>query len=260
VTDTVHTDSARTSSLPALPKLIAVESRLMLREPTALIFGIAFPTVLLLGLGALPILREPSPEFGGVRFVDYWAPTALILGLGIIGLQQIPTMVAAYREKGILRRMSTTPVSPGAVLLAQLVVAFATGAVTAAVLIASARLVLDVPTPQHPGWFAVAFTVGYASLLAIGMLIAAVVPTVRLANGFAMLAYMVTMLLGGVFLPRFFFPDALARMGEYTPPGVQALLDAWSGETGPPELAQLGTMVVIAIIAGAVAARFFRWE
>lgn len=251
---------SRSSSMSALPKLIAVESKLMLREPGALGFGILFPSALLLGLGAVPILREPSPEFGGVRFVDYWAPSALILGLGIMGLQQIPTMVASYREKGILRRMSTTPVNPAAVLIAQLVVAFAAGVATAVTLIASARLVLDVALPQHPWWFALTFALGYASLLAIGMLIAAVVPTVRLANGVATLAYMVAMVFGGVFLPRFFLPDALVRIGNYTPPGVQAMLDAWSGGAGPPDLAQLGTMVLIAVAAGAVAAKFFRWE
>ncbi|MUL44317.1 ABC transporter permease [Streptomonospora sp. PA3] len=242
-----------------LAKLVSVEAKLLLREPGALAFGILFPSALLLGLGAVPLLREPSPEFGGLRFVDYWAPSALILGLGIMGLQHIPTTVAAYREKGVLRRMSTTPVGPGAVLVAQLIVAFASGVVTAAVLIASAWAVLDVSPPEQPWWFALSFAVGYGSLLAVGMLIAAVVPSVRLATGAATLAYMVTMVIGGVFLPRFFFPDALARLGDYTPPGVQAMLDSWSGEAVPDPL-QLGTMALIGGVAAAVAARFFRWE
>jgi ABC-2 type transport system permease protein len=39
---------------------------------------------------------------------------------------------------------------------------------------------------------------------------------------------------------------------------VQALLDAWSGTT--PQLAQLAVMWLITIVAGAVAAKRFRWE
>lgn len=251
---------SRNRPRPVLAKLVAVEAKLLLREPGALVFGILFPSVLLLGLGSIPTLREPAPQFSGARFVDVWAPSALILGLGTFGLQHIPAAVASYREKGVLRRMSTTPVHPGTVLVAQLVVAFVSGVATALVLITSARLVLDVPLPQHPWWFALAFTLGYASLLAIGMLIAAVVPTMRLANGVTMFVYMVVMVLGGVFLPRSFFPDAVANLGDFTPPGVQALLDAWSGEAGPPTVVHLGTMVVIAIVAGVAAARFFRWE
>lgn len=257
--------------MPSLVKLTTVEAKLFLREPMVVIFGVVFPTILLLGLGAIPALREPSPEFGGVRFVDVWAPTALVLGLGILGVQYIPSVLASYRENGILRRMSTTPVHPGTVLAAQLIVGMAAAIAAAGLLIVSAWLALDVPPPQHPWWFALTLVVGYGALLAIGTLIAAVTPNVRVANGVAMLAYMVVMLIGGVFLPRFLLPDFLVRLGAYTPPGVQALLDAWSGETsaaatagmseaGPSLLVQLGIMALIAVVVGAIAAKLFRWE
>ena len=38
------------------------------------------------------------------------------------------------------------------------------------------------------------------------------------------------MFLGGVYLPRWLLPEVLVRIGDFTPPGVQALLDAWSGD------------------------------
>ena len=53
-------------------------------------------------------------------------------------------------------------------------------------------------------------------------------------------------------------PEVLIRIGDYTPPGVQALLDAWSGTS--PQLAQLAVMALITVLAGAAAARRFRWE
>ena len=66
------------------------------------------------------------------------------------------------------------------------------------------------------------------------------------------------MFLGGVYLPRMLLPEFLIRLGDYTPPGVQALLDAWSGTS--PQLTQLAVMGLITVAAGAVAARRFRWE
>jgi ABC-2 type transport system permease protein len=66
------------------------------------------------------------------------------------------------------------------------------------------------------------------------------------------------MFLGGVYLPRVFLPDFLVRIGDHTPPGVQAMLDAWMGVAPAP--IQLATMAVITVIAGAAAARLFRWE
>lgn len=253
--------------MPALFTLTVAEAKLFLREPMAVVFGVLFPTAILLALGAVPALREPSPEFGGVRFVELWAPSALVLGIGIVGLQHIPGVVAGYRERGILRRMSTTPVHPGTVLLAQLIVALVAAVAAAVLLIVSARLLLDVPLPRHPFRFAVAFLLGFGAILAIGMLIAAVAPTSRVANGLAMVVYLVTMFAGGVFLPRFLLPDLLRRLGEFTPPGVQSLLHGWSGDAAAPagtagsaQLLQLAIMALVAVAAGGAAAKLFRWQ
>lgn len=256
--------------MSTLVKTTAVEGRLILREPGAVLFAVLFPAGLLLALGAIPILREPSEEYGGARFVEIWAPTALALGIGIMALQHIPVIVATYREKGILRRMSTTPVHPAQLLIAQLIVTMVLAVIAAVLLVVSAWLLLDVSLPQHPGWFVVAFLVGFAAMLAIGMLVAAVAPTAKLANSMTMVAWMVLMFIGGVFLPRIFFPEPLQRAGDYSPPGVQALQDAWSGDpavaeavgatAGPPEIAQLGIMALIALVVGGAAARLFRWE
>jgi len=251
-------------------KTTVVESKLFLREPMSVIFGVVFPTVLLLGLGAIPILRQPSEEFGGARFVEFWAPTALVLGIGILAIQHLASTVSSYREQGVLRRMSTTPAHPGILLTAQLLVVLAAATAAAVLLVVSAWLVLDVPLPHQPLGFAVAFLVGFAAVLAIGMLIAAVAPNPRVANGLATVAYLVLMFLGGVFLPRFLLPQPLARMGDYAPPGASALLESWSGDpavlaaagdaTGAPQLVRLAVMVLIAVVAGAAAAKWFRWE
>ena len=66
------------------------------------------------------------------------------------------------------------------------------------------------------------------------------------------------MFLGGVYLPRQMLPDFLIRIGDYTPPGVQALLDAWQGTS--PQLSQLAVMALVTVVAGCAAARRFRWE
>jgi len=257
--------------ISALPTLIVAEARLFRREPMTVGFGVLFPTVILLVLGAIPALREPSPDLGNVRFIELWAPTSLVLGAGIVGLQHIPAVVSRYREDGVLRRMSTTPVHPAAVLVAQLVVAVVALVVSAGLVILTAWLVLDVPLPQDPVPFAVAFVVGFGAVLAVGMLIAAVAPDTRVANGLSMIAYLAAMFAGGLFVPRFLLPESLVRLGEYIPPGVQALTDAWSDQAGlsvalgieaagPPQASQLAIMALIAVLAGGAAARLFRWE
>ncbi|GIG40655.1 ABC transporter permease [Cellulomonas phragmiteti] len=250
--------------MTALHRLTVAETRLFLRDPVSVIFGVLFPTALLLGLGAIPALREPADEFGGVSFVEAWAPAALALGLGIIALQQIPVAMATYRERGVLRRMSTTPVHPGAMLASQLLVALGAAVVAGLLVVLSAWAVLGVPLPQQPLLFAAVFVVGFGALLAVGTLIAAVAATLRLATGLATLAYVVAMFAGGVFLPQFLLPDALVRLSAYVPPGVPTLLDTWSGAPaaagGLPVMLQVAIMAVLAVAVGGAAAKLFRWE
>lgn len=256
--------------MATLARTTLVEARLFLREPTAAILGVLTPSIILLVLGAIPALREPSVEYDGARFVEGWAPSALVLGIGVVALQHVAGVLSTYRENGVLRRLSTTPVHPGVLLVAQLIVALVACVVAGALVVVSAWLLLDVPLPQYPWTFAAAFATGFGAMLALGTLIAAVAPNSRVAGGLATLVYMVAMFAGGVFLPRFLMPDALVRLGDYTPPGVQALLTAWSdspavlatagAEPGGTRIAQLAIMAAVAVAAGAAAAKLFRWE
>jgi ABC-2 type transport system permease protein len=66
------------------------------------------------------------------------------------------------------------------------------------------------------------------------------------------------MLLGGVYVPRAFLPEIMITIGEFTPPGVQGLQDAWLGTA--PALLPLMVLAGITLVGGAVASRLFRWE
>ena len=97
-----------------------------------------------------------------------------------------------------------------------------------------------------------------AALFTLGLLVAAVAPTTNIATALFIPLFAAVMFLGGVYLPRMLLPEFLVRIGDYTPPGVQALMEAWFGAT--PQLTQLGVMALITVVAGAIAAKRFRWE
>jgi ABC-2 type transport system permease protein len=252
----------------ALANMIKVETKLFLRDRAAVGFGVLFPTALLLGLGAVPALRESTPETGGLRSIDVWAPTALVFGMVMIAVQHIPSVIATYRERGILRRLSTTPARPRSVLLAQMIVASASVVVSAALMVFAGWAVLGIAPPEQPLKFAVAFIVGYAALLGLGLIAVALVRTSSAANHIGTLLFIALMFIGGAFLPRVVMPDLMREVGEFIPPGLQALTAAWSAEAGQltataseqPFWLQIAIMAGIAVIASAVAAKLFRWE
>jgi ABC-2 type transport system permease protein len=143
-------------------------------------------------------------------------------------------------------------------LIAQLVINMAAAVAAVGLLIIVAKLAFQIPFPQHPLGFLAAFLLGMSSLFGLGLLVAAVAPTARVSTALIVPLFILVMFLGGVYVPRMFLPDFLVRIGSYIPPGVQALLDAWMGSA--PQPMQLVIMVAITVVAGAAAARLFRWE
>lgn len=239
-------------------KITTTETKLFLRTPLMAIAGILLPTAVLLAVGAIPGMTEPSPAAGGFRFIDAWVPSLIVVSLAMLALQSIPSAVATYREQGVLRRLATTPVHPanllGAQVLIHLVIALAGIGLTLGV----AHAVYDVPLPKHPLTFLLTLLLGTVSMFSLGLLAAAVARTAKAAGGFALIAFLPAMFFGGVYLPRPLLPEVLRRIGDYVPPGTQPLQDAWVG-TGVQPL-QLVVLAGFAVIGTALAARFFRWE
>ncbi len=239
-------------------KITATEAKLFLRTPMWAVTGLLLPTGVLLAVGLIPGMTEPSEITGGYRFIDLWVPSLIVISIGTLALQSIPAAVATYREQGVLRRLATTPVHPAYLLGAQLLVHVVVALAGIALTLGIAAAVFDVPLPKHPLAFAVTLLLGIVSVFALGLLAAAVARTAKSAGGIAAIAFLPIMFFGGVYLPRPLLPEVLRRIGDYLPPGAQPLQDAWVGPGVQP--LQLVVLAAFAAIGTAAAARLFRWE
>jgi ABC-2 type transport system permease protein len=185
---------------------------------------------------------------------------ALTLGLSQLALNLMPTTLAGYRERGILRRMATTPVHPARLLGAQLVVGMLLAAVALALVVAVGTLAFGFDVPGQPAGFLLAFVLGAASLFAVGLFVAAVAPSARGATGIGVGLFFVSLLFGGVFMPTETMPKFMVTIGEYTPLGatVRTLRAAWDGSW--PPATGLAVLAAFVAVFGALSARLFRWE
>jgi ABC-2 type transport system permease protein len=245
----------------ALLTLTKTQSKVFLREPMAVFFGLVFPALLLIVIGTVfPGATDPSPDFGGRSLVEIYAPVSIVLGLATVAITLLPATLGADRERGILRRLSTMPVHPRALVAAHLTVQLAvvTCATVAAVLIG--MLVFDLPFPGSFLWFTVSYALGAVSLLAVGLLVGAVVPTATSGQGVGMLLYFPLLFFAGVYVPLQVMPQGVQTVSTYTPAGaaVQALSDSWAGSV--PETSSFLVMAAYAVVAGSLAVWFFRWE
>jgi ABC-2 type transport system permease protein len=240
-------------------RMTALETKLFLREPGTLLIVVLLPTVILVALGIVLAPNRPEPSLGGQRFVDLFVPSMVVITLAVLGVNTMPARLVRYRQKGFLRRLSTTPIGPVTVLVAQLLVNVAIAVVGLVVLMIVGYVAFGIPMPRQPIDFAAAFLLGMTALLALGLLIAAVSATSGVAAALIVPLFVTVMFLGGVYVPRPYLPDVVQRVGDFMPPGVQALQDAWLG-TADLSLPPLAVMAAITVLAGGAAARRFRWD
>ncbi|SEN37168.1 ABC transporter permease [Nonomuraea pusilla] len=229
--------------MKAFTALTATELRLLSRDPASLFFMVAFPLMLLV------LKRGDSGAVPG-----YAAMIAAIGGMGAL-----PATVAGYRERKVLKRLATTPVSPVLLLAAQLVAQSAAALAGSVLLIAAAIVIFGARPPANVPLLAVAFLLCSVMACALGFVIAAIVRTSRGAGLIGMLVMFPMIFLAGAAVPRKALPGSLRQIGDLLPltPGVDALNAAWTGT------AAVFPMVILAgiIVAGtAVAAALFRWE
>ncbi|GAA5051774.1 ABC transporter permease [Streptomyces similanensis] len=248
-------------STPVLDSaVLRTEIRLFGREPGAIFWILLFPTLLLVILGSIPSFRQSDDSLGGLRLVDTYVPVAVLLGLILGGLQGMPQVLTGYRERGILRRMSTTPVRPLTLLTAHMVV-FAGAALASAVLaLLVGRLAFGVRLPEQPFGYALALLLAVLVALALGSVISAVSRTTKIAGAVGSAVLFPMMFCAGLWVPVQAMPHVLARIVGYTPFGAaaQALNQAAGGHW--PGWTHLGVLALWSVLLTAGAARWFRWE
>ncbi len=241
-------------------RLTLVEGKLFLREKAALLGVFGLPVALVIGFGLIPGFSDPQKGLSDQIGTEYIAALGVAIVLASLGLTGVPMVLGQYRERGVLRRLGVTPVRPLTLLLADLTVWAAAALLSVALVIAVVRIAFHVPVPVESGWFMLSVVLGIASLFAVGLLAAAVAPSARGSAGIGWLLFFPNMFLAGIYFPTEEMSATMRQIGNFTPLGsaVHAVRDSWMGIDPRPEY--LGIMAAWALVAGALAARFFRWE
>ena len=243
----------------AFGQLVRNEARLAWRQPTSLIGGLALPTVLLVVFSLIPTFRQPQASLGGFSPLEEYVPILIGFSLAMLALFGLPIPLVSYRQLGVLRRLSTTPVPPSWLLAAQGVVQLGVAlAGIAGILVAGAAL--GTPAPASPGGFALAVVLSVAGLFPLGLLTAAVARTANGASVIGRLVLIPMLFFAGLWWPRELMPAMLRDVSDYVPLGaaVEAIQDSMRGPL--PPAAPLLVLTGYAVLFGFLATRLFRWE
>lgn len=243
----------------AMGAMVRSEGRLLARNPGVVIWTAVLPVAAAIVLAAVPGVRAPIKDMGGLSFFTVYQPILVLFAITLLAVQAMPDVLTRYREMGVLKRLRTTPVSPGLLLFAQLALIFAVSVACMIVMVVVPALI-GASWPHDIGGFVLSYVLSAWALLGIGLVIASLFRNAKVAAGFGTLLFFVLQFFAGLWLQRPVMPTWLRDISNLTPSGagVQALTDSAVGQW--PSIGYFAVLIVWGAVMSAVAIRTFSWE
>jgi ABC-2 type transport system permease protein len=246
--------------LRGLWKLTWLEIKIFMREPLGFIGTVGMPVLLFIVVGRFATAgRRPfGAATGELTTIILPVFGGLLIAVGAV--QSLVTIVAIYRESGILKRLRATPLRPHTLLTAQVLVKLILTGITTAAMIAAGRRYLPVGVGFPVLAFAAALLLSTLSILSVGFVIASLVPTARFAQPVASLVFYPMMALALV--PAQVMPWWLSAVSRVMPLtyAVSLLRGIAAGEGWLAHAGDLAALAVIFGVCTVTSTKVFRWE
>jgi ABC-2 type transport system permease protein len=248
----------------AFRMLVASEIRLAYRYPVGPFAAIGIPLGLLVIFGSIPSTTRPEQALGGISFFNLYVPTLLVFVLLVLGVGILPQQLATYRQQGVLRRMSTTPVSPSRLLAAHLTVNLILAAGAVATIIGLGTAVFNLALPHGAGGCIVSLltlVLTAAAMLGLGLCAAALAGSPQIAQAITAVLFYPLAFFSGLYLPlQAIHSGTITAISKVLPTGAafNALHASFSGRA--PSLDSLLVLAGWALLSSVGAARVFRWQ
>ena len=251
--------------LPLLVQQAAHQLRLFVRVPVAVFFTIALPLVVLLIINATSGERFLT-DGNGDWSVDTFVCVAITAFTAVSAtFTNLANMVPIRREEGVLQRWRSTPLPVWVLVGGHVLSAMAIAAVSTIFMlgIGVALYNVSVPAASLPALIVTLLT-ATISFAAMGMAVAAVVPTASAASGIANAIILPMALISNVFIPMEDPPAAIDLVANLFP--LRPFVDALQAPLHPidpavaPQWDRLAVIAIWGAVGFAVAVRQFRWN
>jgi ABC-2 type transport system permease protein len=191
-------------------------------------------------------------SFGGMG-IQFLLMAAIDLGIGVL----------LERQRGLWNRLRSAPISKAALLGGKAISGTLISLTTLLVSFSFAMIVFKVRIHGSvPGFLGIAAATAFMAST-FGLLVAALGRTPNTARRAAIFATLVMVMLGGAWVPSFFFPPWMQEATKVFPTrwAVNGLDDmTWRGVGWSGAVAPIMILLGFAVLFGAVAAWQFRWE
>lgn len=239
-----------------------LEIKIFVREPLGVIGTVGVPVLIFVVLGRMFAPRSGQSASGAPDLITIDLPILTSILIALSAVLSLVTIVAIYREGGILKRLRATPLRSHTILTALVIVKLLFTALTLAAMILAGRKYF--PSGAHAPFVSFGVALLYCTLciVSLGFLIASVVPTARFAQPVGTLILYPMVGLSGLFVPITALPPALHAVARVLPLTytVSLLRGIWRGDGWMAHTTDVAALAIIFVICTVVSSRVFRWE
>lgn len=248
--------------MSGLLRLTWIEIKVFFREPLGAIGTVVMPVLVFILLGRMGTGLAPGSGFAASSMYKVDVPVFAAILIALNAVLSLIAIIAIYREGGILKRLRATPLRPATILTAHVIVKLLLTAATLALTIAAGRRYYPIDANVPLIGFGVALLISTWSILAVGFLIASIVPTARFAQPFGAMILYPMLALSGLFVPLAVMPPWLQSIAKAFPLtySVSLLRGIWRGDGWMAHAGDVLALSVAFAICMAVSSRVFRWE
>lgn len=211
----------------------------------------------------IEVREEEAQDVKDFEYIDFMVPGILAMVLMFGGLAGYSLEIATYREKGILRRLKVSQLSPATFLGGGIASVLVFTLAQSALLVVVGVLAFKLSISGNYLYMALMVLIGALSFLALGFLIASLTRNARSAGLASQAIAMPMMFLSGIFFSVEWVPTPMKVIAKCMPlyylgDGLRelminsaALRDVWL---------DIVVLAAMGIAAFAASIRFFRWE
>ncbi|MGN0711529.1 MAG: ABC transporter permease [Anaerovoracaceae bacterium] len=247
--------------MKAFRVLLKNELKMSLRGMDMLIFAVIMPIVILIILG---VVFGQKPAFDGAEysFLDQSFGALCSIAICAGGVMGLPLVISDYRSRQILKRYKVTPVKPGLVLMAEVAMYVVYAVISLLSLFFVAACLFGFKMRGNFGMFLLGYLLVMISMFSIGMMVGGIAKNPKIAGVIASILYFPMLIFSGATLPYEVMPGSMQKIVDILPltQGIKILKNAVLGLPTENVTAAVIFMLLIAVICGGIAVKFFRWE
>lgn len=246
--------------LRGLLRLTWLEIKIFMREPMGAFGTLLIPVLVYVLLGRLFSHGRPVPT--AIPLMNSLLPTFAAILIMINSVLSLVTIVAIYREGGILKRLRATPLRPWTILTAHVLAKLLFTAVTLVLMMLAGKRYYPADLHLPLVSFMMALVFATWSTLAIGFVLASVVKTARFAQPVAGFIFYPMLGLSGLFFPISALSPGLRALARLIPLTyvVSLLTGIIKGDPWSSHVTDVAALTLVFVVCIAISAKVFRWE